>query len=130
MNMFKTDIDVVRRRHLAIAEAVDAWRLIPRTLVVLYAVMLYKVLKWYAALEPYFPKEVIPLLEKMTPEQIQAAMVQAPTTQHAVLVTATVGIAAAIFGLYSTSSKKWNGFTPWKNGKTTPPKKEEESAGE
>jgi len=129
MNPFKTDVDVVRRRHLAIAEAVDAWRVIPRLLVAFYGVLFYEVIKWYMALEPHLPKEVLPLIEKMTPEQIQALMIQAPTTQHTALVTAVVGISAAFFGLYTNSGKKWNGFTPWKD-ESISRKKKEESPGE
>jgi hypothetical protein len=43
-------------------------------------------------------------------------VIQAPSTQHAALVTAVVGIAAAVFGLYSNSGRKWNGFTNWGDG--------------
>lgn len=126
--LFKTDVDTVRRRHLAIAEAVDAWRLMPRLLVFAYAWLLVKVVTWYMHLEPHLPKEVLPRVAELTPEQIQVLLIQAPTTQHAALVTAVVGIAAAIFGLYSSSGKKWNGFTNWKkNGDAAEqPKKEGE----
>ncbi len=107
------DIDTFRRWHLATAEFLDAWRIIPRTLVAAYAYLLYKVIAWYMALEPHLPKEVLDKVDKMSPEQISALMIPAPTTQHAALVTAVVGIAAAIFGLYSNSGKNWNGFTCW-----------------
>jgi hypothetical protein len=123
INPFKTDIDVVRRRHLAMAEAIDAWRIIPRTLVALYGYMLYKVVYWYMTLESHIPKELLDRVSELTPEQINSLMIQKPTTQHTALVTAVVGISAAIFSLYSNSGKKWNGFTPWKP--TTTPKKEE-----
>jgi len=113
-NPFKTDIDVVRRRHLAMAEAIDAWRIIPRSLVALYAYMLYKVVYWYMTLESHMPKELLGKISELSPEQINSLMIQAPITQHTALVTAMVGISAAIFGLYSNSGKKWNGFTTWK----------------
>lgn len=118
--MFK-DVDTYRRRHLAFAEAVDAWRLMPRALVVAYGYLLVKVISWYMSLEPHLPKEVLSRVAELSPEQIQMLLIAAPTTQHAVLVTAVVGIAAAIFGLYSNSGKKWNGFTPWKKKVNEPP---------
>lgn len=99
-NPFKTDIDVVRRRHLAMAEAIDAWRIIPRTLVALYTYMLYKVVYWYMTLESHMPKELLDRISELTPEQINALMTQEPTTQHTALVTAVFGISAAIFSLY------------------------------
>ena len=113
---FKGDTDTYRRRHLAIAEFVDAWRIIPRLMVVGYTWLLVKVTIWYMEKEPY-------LLEGCDVAALgKECLVQAPSTQHAALVTAVVGIAAAIFGLYTSSGKKWNGFTPWKKDA---PKKED-----
>ena len=86
------NIDKIRKVYLSIAEAIDAFRLIPRLLVGGYAWLVYKVVMWYMALPD-------------------------PTTQHAALVTTVVSMAAAIIGLYSSTGRKWNGFTPWKNEK-------------
>jgi len=110
------DIDKIRQMHLAIAEALDAWRIVPRVLVGLYCYMLYTVINWYMALEPH-------ILRGCTSQTIIDCIVQAPTTQHAALVTAIVGISAAVFGLYSSTGKKWNGFTFWK--KKEEPKSED-----
>ena len=104
------DIDKARQIHMAWAEALDAWRIVPRALVALYCYMLYKVIVWYMALEPH-------MIEGCKAQDMSQCIVQAPSTQHAALVTAVVGIAAAVFGLYTTSGKKWGGFIPWKNSK-------------
>ena len=109
------DIDTYRTVHLATAEAIDAWRIIPRFLVGAYSFLVYKVVKWYMLLEPK-------MIEGCVSEVITNCIYQAPTTQHAALVTAVVGVSAAVFGLYTSSGKKWNGFTFW-NGDT---KKSEE----
>ncbi len=101
-----TSIDTYRKAHLAIAELVDAWRIVPRLLVGAYSYLVYIVVKWYMALEPK-------MIEGCTSDVVTNCIVQAPTTQHAALVTTIVGIAAAVFGLYTNSGKKWNGFTPW-----------------
>lgn len=101
------NIDKFRQIHLSIAEALDAWRIIPRALVGLYCYMLYKIVEWYMDLEPY-------MLNGCKSQTVLDCIVQAPTSQHAALVTAVVGISAAVFGLYASTGKKWNGFTFWK----------------
>ena len=101
------NIDKIRQIHLAMAEALDAWRIIPRTLVALYCYMLYKIIEWYMTLQPY-------VIDKCVSQNMIDCIAQAPTTQHAALVTAVVGISAAVFGLYASTGKKWNGFTFWK----------------
>lgn len=113
------DIDKFRQVHLALAESLDAWRIVPRVLVALYCYMLYKVVDWYMGLHPY-------MMDKCVSQNVLDCIVQAPTTQHAALVTAVVGISAAVFGLYSSTGKKWNGFTFWKKkeddtNRPTPP---------
>jgi len=118
------DIDRFRQIHLALAEMLDAWRIVPRALVGLYCWMLYKVVMWYMALEPH-------LIDKCVSQNTLDCIVQAPTTQHAALVTAVVGISAAVFGLYTSTGKKWNGFTFWGNKKEDAPKpKVDDHAGE
>lgn len=112
-------IDRKRQIHLALAEMIDSWRIIPRLLLAGYAYLLYKTVSWYMALEPY-------ILDNCVSEKITDCIVQAPTTQHAALVTAVVGIAAAIFGLYSSSGRKWNGFTFWDKNDEAKKKAEEE----
>jgi hypothetical protein len=64
------------------------------------------------------------MMEGCKLEDMTQCIVQAPTTQHAALVTAVVGIAAAVFGLYTSTGKKWNGFSFWKK------KEEKNEAGE
>ena len=105
------DIDAWRKGHLAIAEWIDAWRIIPRAVIAGYTFLLWYVIQWYMKLTPY-------IIEGCDGESFgSACIVLAPTTQHAALVSTVVGIAAAVFGLYAGSGKKWNGFTEWKKKK-------------
>jgi len=97
------NIDSLRRFYLSVAEATDAWRIVPRLLVTGYGVLLYKVVWWYAGLEPY-------ILEGCVSEVVKDCIVEAPSTQHAALVTAVVGVAAAFFGLYTSSGQKWDRY--------------------
>jgi len=102
------DIDAWRRAHLAIAEWLDAWRIIPRAVIAGYTFLMWYVIQWYMKLTPY-------IIEDCDAESFGSiCVVLAPTTQHAALVSTVVGIAAAVFGLYAGSGKKWNGFTEWK----------------
>ena len=106
------DIDSVRKTHLAVAEMVDAWRMIPRALVAGYATMMWVVVKWYMNIQPTIIQGCD--LEKLG----EICISQGPTTQHAALVTAVVGVAAAVFGLYSSTGKSWNEkFISWKEPK-------------
>jgi len=119
------DIDKFRQIHLSLAEGLDAWRIVPRVLVGLYCYMLYKIIDWYMTLQPY-------IIDKCVSSNMLDCIAQAPTTQHAALVTAVVGISAAVFGLYSSTGKKWNGFTFWKKSekKKEPPAVEKPEGGE
>lgn len=100
---------VLRDKLLVVAEMMDAFRVIPRLLVAGYCGVLYKTVTWYMALKPYFPEEVKHIVEnsEVVSSEVMTLMVQAPTTQHAALVTAVIGISAAIFGLYTSSGRSW-----------------------
>jgi hypothetical protein len=116
------NVDTWRKGHLAVAEWIDAWRVVPRLLVAAYGWVVYTVIKWYMALEPK-------MIEGCTAELAETCVYNAPSTQHAALITAVIGISAAIFGLYTNSGKKWNGFTHWnrpgENGSEKPEEMQE-----
>lgn len=69
---------------LTVAEMVDAFRIIPRVVLVLYGLLVYTVVYWFMGL---------PI----------------PTTQHTALVTTVVGMAAVVIGLYNNSGRSWGG---------------------
>lgn len=116
------DVNDFRKRHLAVAEMIDSWRIIPRIIVAGYSYFLVKMIMWYMDLKPY-------MLEGCDVEKLgTACLIQAPTTQHAALITAVIGVAAAIFGLYANSGRKWNGFTFWERDiKNSKPEKDDNS---
>jgi hypothetical protein len=95
--------------RMSAARVIDTYRVIPRAMVVAYCALVYYVVDWYMHLSPYFPEEVKHLIDKAkTPDpDILQLMVQVPNTQQAALVTAVVGAAAAIFGLYTNSGGRW-----------------------
>ncbi len=114
------NVDTWRKGHLAVAEWIDAWRLVPRVICAGYAWVTYTVIKWYMNLKPE-------VLENCNVELLKdVCVIQAPSTQHAALVTAVIGIAAAMFAFYANTGKKWNGFQYWnKPGENGLPPKEE-----
>lgn len=107
-------INKYRLMHLAIAEAVDAWRIIPRILITAYVYLLSYIIWWYINLKPYLMKDCIEALGVDVASKIDQCIVQQPSTQHAVLVSAIVGIAAAIFGFYASTGRRWTeGVHKW-----------------
>lgn len=101
------NIDTWRKGHMALAELIDSWRLIPRALVAGYAFFMWKVATWYMELTPR-------MIEGCDVKELgEHCISYMPSTQHAVLITAVVGVSAAVLGLYSSSGRKWNGFTHW-----------------
>ncbi len=67
---------------LTVAELVDAFRMVPRLILIGYAILVWTVVQWYMGLPD-------------------------PSTQHAALVTIVVGIIAPIVGLYQSSGRTW-----------------------
>lgn len=102
------DIDAWRKFHLAIAEWIDAWRIIPRAVVILFGYGAYEVTRWYMNLQPY-------LLEGCVEQggKIAECLISAPTTQHTALLSALFALAAAVFAFYTNAGRKWNGFSHW-----------------
>lgn len=105
------DPSKIKQTFLTWAEMIDAFRLIPRGIVVAYGWLLINVIQWYMSLEAYIPSDVKELIkdQQLSAADIKMLMTDGPSTQHAALVTAVVGISAAIFGLYSNSGRKWSG---------------------
>jgi hypothetical protein len=71
------------KKSLEWAEVIDAYRVVPRLLLLGYGYLVWHVTTWFMSL----------------PE---------PTTQQAALVTAVVGITAPIAGFYQQSGRKWD----------------------
>lgn len=121
------DIDTWRKIHLAIGEWIDAWRLIPRLMAAGYAYITWRVLLWYMTLEPK-------MLEGCDVAKLgEHCIVQAPTTQHAVILTTVIGAATAVFGLYANTGKDWSkGFIFWnkKNKEQIPAERKVEKVSE
>ena len=72
----------IKQTILTVAELIDAYRIVPRIILIGYSLLTWNVVSWYMA----------------QPD---------PSMQHTVLVTAIVGVIAPIAGLYQSSGRKW-----------------------
>ena len=90
---FDMDIDKINRLRAWAAlgaEALDSYRIVPRTILVLYGWFVYRIGMWFMSLP-------------------------SPDTQQAAFVGTVFGAAAIIIGLYNSSGKDWGhqGFKVW-----------------
>ena len=90
------EIDSVRQTHLAMAELIDAWRIVPRMIIFGYCYYVWDVTQWFMGLEN-------------------------PNTQQAALISTIIGVAGIVFGLYTNSGRKWDAFTFWNKPNINPP---------
>ncbi len=107
------DNDVFRRWTMSIAEFLDSFRVVPRLMLLGYGWILWKVVEWFMAIEPVIQERCV-IQDGIKLCEIVGTV--GPNTQQAALVTTLVGIAAAVFGLYSNSGRDWHAkpFVPWK----------------
>lgn len=136
-NRRKIDINTFRKWNLAYAEAIDAWRIIPRLMVTAYAYLCYVLVNWFLHYDKFEKVEcndllMRTLLDHKIPIDVakdlacKVTEVTGPTTAEITFVTAVVGLATGIFGLYASSGKDWSkSIMPWSFGTA---REEKESA--
>lgn len=119
MSMHKT-----RQHILMLAEAFDAWRVIPRLMLMAYGYLVFNLYVWYKNIPTYVQEKCDPtiiasLLAKglSRPEIKQFActvvdVVGGPTTAQSTFVTTVIGLSTGIFGLYTATGRKWDNWEP------------------
>jgi hypothetical protein len=121
-----------RRTSLILAEAFDAWRVVPRLIVIGYAWLVVQLYLWWKTIPSYVKEscdskvlEVL-LKNKISLEEATEIactvtdVVGGPTTAQSAFVTTIVGLSAGIFGLYTSTGRKWSEWTPPDTVKTEP----------
>lgn len=105
---------------LGIAESVDAWRIIPRTILVLYSTLVFQLYTWYRSIPTYVQEQcdagVLRVLmdNGLTIEDARGIacsvldVVGGPTAAQSAFVTTIVGLSTGIFGLYVATGRKWD----------------------
>ena len=89
-----------KQQILDFSEVIDAFRLVPRILLIAVGFLVWHVVEWFMALKE-------------------------PSTQQATLVATITGIIPAVIGLYQNSGRFWGTKT-----RDTPPTQNRDSVGE
>ena len=109
-----------REISLLIAESIDAWRVIPRVILVLYSTLVFKLYVWYKSIPTYIQEScdsstLRVLLEANMnlddAKQIACTVVDivgGPTAAQSAFVTTIIGLSTGIFGLYVATGRKWD----------------------
>lgn len=101
------------------AEIIDAWRIVPRTILIAYMYLMMKTYIWYVSLITYVEKQCDAGLMKFFTDNgmtIDDAMniscrivdvVGGPTTAQTAFVATIFGLSGPIFGFYTSTGRKW-----------------------
>lgn len=105
---------------LKTAEIFDAWRVIPRIVLVLYSSLVFSLYLWYRSIPTYVKEECnenlisslltqgVDLAEAQTVACTVIDIVGGPTMAQSTFVTTIIGLSTGIFGLYVATGRKWD----------------------
>lgn len=122
-----------RKYSLAMAESFDAWRVIPRLILVAYSALVLNLYLWYISIPTYIQEKCDGAVLKIfldsgsTIEQAKELacsvmdVVGGPTAAQSAFVTTIIGLSTGIFGMYTATGRKWEGGLP-KDIDNIPPK--------
>lgn len=120
-------MNTTRRNILIFAEAMDAWRVIPRMMLLAYGYLVFSLYIWYKNIPTYVQEKcdanILTSLMKsgMTVDQAKSYactvmdVVGGPTAAQSTFVTTIIGLSTGIFGLYTTTGRKWDHWEPREN---------------
>lgn len=113
-----------RRISLTLAESVDAWRFFPRLIIAMYATLIVWVCTWYFAIPTYQVTHCDPASMKIITDAgipIKDAIkytcnvvevTGGPSMAQTTFVSTIVGMAGLIFGMYTSTGRKWDDGLP------------------
>jgi hypothetical protein len=113
----------IRKISLLLAEAVDAWRIVPRIVLVSYAWLVYQLYLWYTKIPTYVQEQCnSEVLQTLVAAGIALNdaknlacsvmdVVGGPTAAQSAFVTTIIGLSTGIFGLYTATGRRWDGNT-------------------
>lgn len=114
----------IRQYVLLLAESFDAWRVIPRLMLLAYGYLVFNLYIWYKNIPTYVQEKcdaniVMQLLaEGMSKPEIKqfactvGDVVGGPTAAQSTFVTTIIGLSTGIFGLYTATGRKWDNWEP------------------
>lgn len=113
-----------RKYSLALAESFDAWRVIPRAILVVYSALVLNLYLWFKSIPTFVQERCDAAMLKMLLEQsinLEEAkllacsivdVVGGPTAAQSAFVTTITGLSAGIFGLYTATGRRWDAGLP------------------
>lgn len=114
-----------RLLSLTLAESFDSWRIIPRLIVMGYALLIANMYIWYkqiptyvqeecnaAVLEVYISKKNLTTEEAKRLSCTVKDVVGGPTTSQTTFVTVITGLSSLIFAFYTNSGRRWENGLP------------------
>lgn len=124
--MAESKVNKFRRISLALAESVDAWRIIPRAVIASYSYLVGYMIWFFLSYENIEKVQcdasVLQVLldhgealEKAKEIACHVVDVIGPPTTLTALVSTIIGVAGLVFALYSNSGREWKDaqFHPW-----------------
>jgi hypothetical protein len=109
----------LRKTSLILAEAFDAWRVVPRLIIIGYSWLVVELYLWYKSIPTYIKQNcdsaVLKILIDDGETLLEASkiacsavdVVGGPTAAQSAFVTTIIGLSAGIFGLYTSTGRKW-----------------------
>ena len=113
-----------RKYSLSLAESFDAWRVIPRIVMLMYSVLVTHLYLWYKSIPTFVQEKCDPTILRMMMDQhisleesklIACTIVDVvggPTASQTTFVTTIIGLSTGIFGLYTATGRKWERGSP------------------
>lgn len=113
-----------RKYSLALAESFDAWRVIPRAILVVYSALVLNLYLWFKSIPTFVQERCDAGMLKMLLESnigLEEAKILAcsivdvvggPTAAQSAFVTTITGLSAGIFGLYTATGRRWDTGLP------------------
>lgn len=133
--MSGVNVKTFRKYSLVLAETFDAWRVVPRLVLILYALMVVDLYTWFKAIPTIqvtrCDAALVEILKNSGMDIDRATelactasdVVGGPTSSQSAFVTTIIGLSTGIFGLYASTGRRWeNGLPSDLDNRNSPPR--------
>jgi hypothetical protein len=112
-------LDSIRKFSLLTAESVDSWRVFPRLMIAAYGYLVVNLYQWFVSIPTYIQYKCDPsIMQLLLSKGIALAQVKdtacyivgsvgGPTMAQSAFVTTVIGLSTAVFGLYTSTGRRW-----------------------
>lgn len=116
-------LESARKISLTLAEATDSWRVFPRMMIAAYGYLVLNLYQWFISIPTHIQYKCDPALLQILLDKgislIQAKetactiinTVGGPTLAQSAFVTTIIGLSTAVFGLYTTTGRRWENWS-------------------